>query len=63
MAGQVPADRAEQALTGFLTDLLRGWPDWLRAVFQRTRELVQEAAALVPEQHQQDSKHLANARC
>ena len=62
MASQVPADRAEQVLIDFLTDLLRGWPDWLRAVYQRTRELVQEAAARVPEQHEQDSKHLAEVR-
>src|SRR5262249_5677302 len=59
LAAQVPALRAEQALTAFLAELLSGWPDWLRDVYQRARALVQEAAAHVPEQQQQDSKQLA----
>jgi DNA invertase Pin-like site-specific DNA recombinase len=62
LAGQVPAVRSEQALTAFLTELLSGWPDWLRDVYRRAREVVQEAAARVPEQQQQDSKQLADVR-
>ena len=62
MAGQVPANRAEKSLTGFLIDVLRGWPDWLAAVYRRTRELVQEAAARFPAQYDQDRKQLAEVQ-
>src|SRR5204862_5333411 len=37
MASQVPADKAEQALLGFLTELLCGWPDWLDRICTRVR--------------------------
>lgn len=59
MATQVPADQAEEALTGFVTDLLSSSPEWLRGVYQRTRTLLQEALAELPEQHLRDSKRLA----
>jgi DNA invertase Pin-like site-specific DNA recombinase len=59
MAAQVPAERAEEALTGFLTDLLCARPEWLGNVYQRTRELLQAALAEVPEQHLRDCKRLA----
>jgi site-specific DNA recombinase len=35
MATQVPADRAEKELTSFVLGLLRGWPEWVRAVYRR----------------------------
>lgn len=59
MASQVPAVLAEEALTGFLTDLLSALPEWLHNVYQRTRELLHEALAEVPEQHLRDGKRLA----
>jgi hypothetical protein len=62
MASRVPAERAEQVVTGFLTELLGSSPDWLRKVYQRTRELVQETAARLPEQQQQVQKHLAEVQ-
>jgi hypothetical protein len=62
MTAQVPADRAEQALIGYLTDLLSAWPDWLRAVYQRTRELVQAAAEQLPAEQEQARKRLDEVR-
>jgi hypothetical protein len=62
MAAQVPADRAEQALIGYLTDLLCAWPDWLRAVYQRARELVQAAAERLPAEQEQAAKRLGEVR-
>ncbi len=62
LAVQVPADRAEHELTHFLADGLRGWPDWLGAVYQRARELVQQAAARVPDQYRAESERLADIK-
>lgn len=62
LAVQVPADRAEQELTHFLANGLRDWPDWLGAVYQRTRELVQKAAARVPDQYREESERLAEVK-
>jgi hypothetical protein len=59
IAAQVPADKAEQALTTFLLELLSQWPEWLQGIYQRVKEQVREAAAGVPEQHELDKKRLA----
>jgi DNA invertase Pin-like site-specific DNA recombinase len=59
MTAQVPADRAEAALRDFLLDLLRGWPDWLRAVYRLTCDAVGAAAARVPEERERDEKRAA----
>jgi DNA invertase Pin-like site-specific DNA recombinase len=62
LAAQVPADRAEEGLARLLTGLLSGWPDWLQAVYRRLRELVQQAAAEVPERCRRDGKRLAEVK-
>ena len=36
MTTQVPAEQAEAGLTAFLLDLLRGWPEWMRALYRLT---------------------------
>lgn len=59
MTAQVPADRAEAALRDFLLDLLRGWPDWLRAVYRLTCDAVRAAAARVPEERDRDARRAA----
>jgi site-specific DNA recombinase len=59
MTTQVPADRAEKQLTGFVLDLLRGWPEWVGAVYRRTCALVREAAARVPDERERDRKRSA----
>jgi site-specific DNA recombinase len=59
MAMSVPASRAEQKLSEFLTDLLCSWPDWIRDLYLRARQLVAEAALRVPEQCHQDAEQLA----
>ena len=62
MGVQVPADRAEQELIRFLIEGLRGWPDWLRTVYQRTRELVQQATAQLPDQYRQEGERLVEVK-
>ena len=59
MTAQVPADRAEAALRDFLLDLLRGWPDWLRAVYRLTCDAVRAVAARVPEERERDARRAA----
>ncbi|HKB38051.1 MAG TPA: recombinase family protein [Gemmataceae bacterium] len=58
MASHVPADQAEQALTGYLTTLLCAWPDWLTAVYQRVHQLLREEAAQVPQETEQKRERL-----
>jgi len=62
MAAQVPASRAEQALTQFLTDMLSTWPDWLGDLYERVRQLVSDAAAEAPYQQDQDFKQLMEVK-
>jgi hypothetical protein len=59
MITQVPADRAEEGLVGFLTELLRGCPDWLQQVYCRTRALISEEANRLPERFDEDTRRLA----
>jgi DNA invertase Pin-like site-specific DNA recombinase len=56
MTAHVPAARAEEALTKFLLDLLRDWPEWLRTVYRMTCDAVRAAALKVPEQQAQDAR-------
>lgn len=56
MTTQVPADRAEGALTEFLLDLLRGWPDWMGALFRLTCDAVRAAADRVPAERERDAR-------
>jgi hypothetical protein len=56
MTAQVPADRAEETLTAFLLDLLRGWPVWMRTLYRLTRDAVTAAAARVPEERERDTR-------
>ena len=46
MSVQVPAGRAEKALTDFLLDLLRGWPAWMSTLHRLTCDAVRVAAGL-----------------
>ena len=59
MTAQVPADRAERALTGFLLDHLRGWPEWVADVYRRTRAAVQSAAERLPDDRDRDERRAA----
>jgi hypothetical protein len=54
MTTQVPADRAEAALTTFLLDVLRGWPGWMRALYRLTCDAVRAAADRVPAEQERD---------
>ena len=59
VAAQVPADKAERALTDFLTDLLGKGQEWLTGVYARAREIVREEAERAPEQYARDCKELS----
>jgi hypothetical protein len=59
MTAQVPADRAERALTEFLLDHLRGWPGWVADVYRRTRAAVQSAAERLPDERDRDERRAA----
>jgi hypothetical protein len=54
MTTQVPADRAEGALTAFLLDVLRGWPEWVRSLYRLTCDAVRAAADRVPADRERD---------
>ncbi|QDU19739.1 recombinase family protein [Urbifossiella limnaea] len=56
MTTQVPADRAEGALTAYLLDLLRGWPDWMGVLFRLTCDAVRAAADRVPAERERDAR-------
>lgn len=56
MTAPVPAGRAEAALREFLLDLLRGWPEWLRAVYRLTRGAIRAAAERVPADRERDAR-------
>ena len=56
MTAQVPADRAEEALTKFLLDILRGWPVWMQTVYQLTCDAIRAAGARVPADRDRDSR-------
>lgn len=58
LASQVPAAQAEDALTGYLTTLLCGWPDWLAEIYLRVHQLLREVAALVPQETEQKRERL-----
>lgn len=53
---QVPAARAEEALTEFLLGVLRGWPAWMQTIYRLTCEAVRAAAARVPADRERDSR-------
>jgi len=59
VTAQVPAGRAEEALTAFLLDLLRGWPEWMRALYRLTCDAVRAAADRVPEERERDARRAA----
>lgn len=59
MVTQVPAIQAEQSLKTFLLDVLRSWPEWMRTVYQQTRQAIFEAAASVPAARDRDTRQLA----
>jgi hypothetical protein len=48
VAAQVPAEKAEQALIDYLTQLLCGWPEWLADLRRRVEELLRQQAEAVP---------------
>jgi hypothetical protein len=56
---QVPAGRAEGALTAFLLDLLRGWPEWMRTLYRLTCDAIRAAAERVPEARERDARRAA----
>jgi DNA invertase Pin-like site-specific DNA recombinase len=56
MTAQVPAARAEESLTAFLLDLLRGWPEWMGALYRLTCEAVRAAAERAPEERERDAR-------
>lgn len=56
MTTQVPADRAEGALTVFLLDMLRSWPDWMRALYRLTCDAVRAAADRMPAEQERDTR-------
>ena len=60
MTTQVPADRAEGALTAFLLDLLRGWPEWMGALYRLTCDAVRAAADRVPAERERDARRDAD---
>lgn len=59
VTAQVPADRAERALTDLVFGALRGWPEWVRDVYRRTCAAVRAAAERVPEDRSRDQKRRA----
>lgn len=59
---QVQAVAAETALTRFLTGCLSTWPDWLRGMFERARELVLVEEERLPELHARAVERLASVR-
>jgi hypothetical protein len=59
MTTQVPADRAEGALTAFLLDVLRGWPEWMRSLYRLTCDAVRRAADRVPAERERDARRSA----
>lgn len=59
MTAQVPANRAEAALREFLLGLLRGWPEWVRAVYRLTCDAVHAAVERVPEDRERDARRSA----
>lgn len=56
MTAQVPAARAEGALTEFLLGVLRGWPAWMQTVHRLTCEAVRAAAARAPDDRARDAR-------
>lgn len=59
---QVPAHRAEEAVVNFVTDLLAGWPDWMRELCCRIQRTVLHAASKIPEDRARDEKRLDELR-
>jgi len=59
MTAQVPAGRAEEALTAFLLDLLRGWPEWMHTLYRLTCDAVRAAADRVPAERERDARRAA----
>jgi hypothetical protein len=62
MTTQVPAEQAEAALTTFLLDLLRGWPEWMRSLYRLTCDAVRAAADRVPEERERDTRRAAELK-
>lgn len=62
MTTQVPAEQAEAALTAFLLDLLRGWPEWMRTLYRLTCDAVRAAADRVPEERERDTRRAAELK-
>lgn len=54
MSTQVPADRAEEALTTQLLDRLRDWPEWMRTLYRLTCDAIRDVASRVPEERDRD---------
>jgi DNA invertase Pin-like site-specific DNA recombinase len=59
VTAQVPAGRAEGALTAFLLDVLRGWPEWMQTLYRLTCDAVRAAANRVPEDRERDTRRAA----
>ena len=56
---QVPADRAEKALTDFLLGVLRGWPEWMNDLYRLTCAAIRAAAERAPAERERDARRAA----
>jgi site-specific DNA recombinase len=54
MTTQVPADRAEEALSDFLLGRLASWPEWMDGLYRSVRAEIERALARVPEDRRRD---------
>lgn len=59
MTGQVPIAKAEEKLVGFVSQILRGWPEWMETAVATMHQSLEEAAAAVPQSLKTDSENLA----
>ncbi|WP_162136350.1 recombinase family protein [Zavarzinella formosa] len=59
MTTRAPADRAERALSEFLVDLLRGWPEWMQTLYRLTCDAIRAAAEQAPAERERDMRKAA----
>ena len=59
MASRVLVPRAEEAILGFVSELLSAWPGWLQSAANSMRIAVNEFATKIPEDDQSDRDRLA----
>jgi hypothetical protein len=56
VACRVSGAKAEQAISGFVTELLTSWPEWLREVAEATRRHLKDFVAQVPDTLRNDEQ-------